>query len=264
MSLAPPWNHLRWEAADRFSVGDMTFDLVNWGGPRKQGSPDCMVLVKDASFAGSMARILSGHRIDAMVEIGVYQGGGLALFDQLYAPGRLLGIDDRPTVPDALARYVADRGAADRIAAVPGVDQADAARLSGLLDRYFPDRTVDLAIDDASHLYGPTRTAFEVVFPYLRPGGIYLIEDWGWAHWRDVFEGTPPFQGPPLSRLVMELIMVQAAAPELIARIDVDWHHAAVVRGTGAIEGRFCLTDHMNRRLTLNDRDAAGHGGVSS
>jgi len=81
---------------------------------------------------------------------------------------------------------------ADRIAAVPGVDQADAARLSGLLDRYFSDRTVDLAIDDASHLYGPTRTAFEVVFPYLRPGGIYLIEDWGWAHWRGVFDGAPP------------------------------------------------------------------------
>ena len=37
---------------------------------------------------------------------------------------------------------------------------------------------LDLVIDDASHLYGPTMASFEVLFPRLRPGGLYVIEDW--------------------------------------------------------------------------------------
>jgi hypothetical protein len=42
---------------------------------------------------------------------------------------------------------------------------------------------LDLVIDDASHIYGPTKASFQALFPLLRPGGLYLIEDWAWAHW---------------------------------------------------------------------------------
>jgi hypothetical protein len=33
-------------------------------------------------------------------------------------------------------------------------------------------------IDDASHLLDPTRASFNVPFPLVRPGGVYVIEDW--------------------------------------------------------------------------------------
>src|SRR4029077_11377083 len=38
--------------------------------------------------------------------------------------------------------------------------------------------SIDVVIDDASHLYGPTRRSFEILFPLLKPGGAYIIEDW--------------------------------------------------------------------------------------
>ena len=37
-------------------------------------------------------------------------------------------------------------------------------------------------IDDASHLYEPSLASFETLFPLLRPGGTYIIEDWKWEH----------------------------------------------------------------------------------
>ena len=41
---------------------------------------------------------------------------------------------------------------------------------------------LDLVVDDASHTYEETKTSFELLFPLLSPGGIYVIEDWSWAH----------------------------------------------------------------------------------
>ena len=40
----------------------------------------------------------------------------------------------------------------------------------------------DLIVDDASHLYRPTLASFEVLYPRLRPGGTYVIEDWAGDH----------------------------------------------------------------------------------
>jgi predicted methyltransferase len=38
------------------------------------------------------------------------------------------------------------------------------------------DQLLDLVVDDTSHL-GPTRASFNTLFPRLRPGGVYVIED---------------------------------------------------------------------------------------
>jgi cephalosporin hydroxylase len=39
---------------------------------------------------------------------------------------------------------------------------------------------LDLVVDDASHTYEQTKASFEILFPLLHPGGIYVIEDWSW------------------------------------------------------------------------------------
>jgi hypothetical protein len=46
----------------------------------------------------------------------------------------------------------------------------------------FDGGPLDLVVDDCSHLYEPTRASFNELFPRLRPGGAYVIEDWVWAH----------------------------------------------------------------------------------
>jgi hypothetical protein len=61
-----------------------------------------------------------------------------------------------------------------------GVDQEDRQRMNEIMAAEFPDG-LDLVIDDASHRYEPTKSSFETVFPFLRPGGIFVIEDWSWA-----------------------------------------------------------------------------------
>ena len=44
-------------------------------------------------------------------------------------------------------------------------------------------------IDDGSHLLEETRACFETLFPRLRKGGLYMLEDWNW-------ELNPMFRNP--------------------------------------------------------------------
>ena len=47
-----------------------------------------------------------------------------------------------------------------------------------IMDREFGDAPLDLVVDDASHLYDETKVALEVLLPRVRPGGLFIIEDW--------------------------------------------------------------------------------------
>ena len=78
-----------------------------------------------------------------------------------------------------------------------------------------------------------------VLLPRLREGGLYVLEDWGWAHWPG-----PRFQGRgnqyakerwPMSRLVLELVMVSASRPGLIRRVDVTDGTVYVTRGADVV-----------------------------
>jgi len=112
-----------------------------------------------------------------VVELGIHQGGSAALAALVGRPRRMVVVDIGDPVP-ALDQLVADRGLPLR--PYYGVDQADQAALARILEDEFGDEPLDLVVDDASHLLVPTRASFEVLFPRLRPGGQYLIEDWDW------------------------------------------------------------------------------------
>jgi hypothetical protein len=61
------------------------------------------------------------------------------------------------------------------------VGQTDTAALDRIVQDDF-DGPIDLIIDDASHFVSETRISFNALFSRLRPGGVYLVEDWSWAH----------------------------------------------------------------------------------
>ena len=68
---------------------------------------------------------------------------------------------------------------------------------------------LDLVVDDASHTYEETKASFEFLFPLLRPGGIYVIEDWSWAHRPDYQSSDARFSNRhALSNLLFEQIML--------------------------------------------------------
>jgi SAM-dependent methyltransferase len=97
----------------------------------------------------------------------------------------------------------------------------------------FGSRCLDLVVDDGSHLYEPTKTSLNVFLPLLRPGGIYLIEDWGWAHWLEEtkqYNQTFADEEIPLAKLILELVMLSATNWRMIRNIFIDGSRAFITR----------------------------------
>jgi hypothetical protein len=111
-----------------------------------------------------------------------------------------------------------------------GVDQTDAKRLDEICENAFGDAPLDIVIDDASHLYAESRRSFELLFPRMRPGGLYVIEDWAWFHWRGTEES---FSGHrPLTHLVNEIIeLTGSTSNHLVLSVHVCSGFAAIRRG---------------------------------
>ena len=148
----------------------------------------------------------------------------MVLYDQLFQPTRLVAFEYSQEPVEALTRYVSENDRSHAVKAVYGIDQADAQQVGHILATECPLGDIDLVIDDASHLYEQTRASFNLVFPYIRAGGRFVLEDWAWAHWAgDSWENNAYFAGrQALSNLVVELIMLSGTRPDLIANISID------------------------------------------
>jgi hypothetical protein len=150
-----------------------------------------------------------------------------------------------------LEQFIEDRDLASVLVPHYGVDQADAAQLAAAIDADHADEPLDLVVDDASHLYRETRTSFELLFARLRPGGRYVIEDWGWAHFPEPLwqSGGGWFHDrPALTNLVVELLMVAATGADLVAGINVERDTVTVTRGPLQVDGPLALEHHYCNR----------------
>jgi hypothetical protein len=100
------------------------------------------------------------------LELGSLEGASLRAFREYFPhAGRLVGVDISPRV------WFADEGA--NIHCEVG-SQTDSEFLTGVNARLGP---FDIMIDDAGHQLEPTLRSFEILFPLLRDGGVYIIED---------------------------------------------------------------------------------------
>ena len=110
---------------------------------------------------------------------------------------------------------------------------------------------LDLVMDDASHLYGPTLASFQILFPLLSVGGLYIIEDWAWEYWEE-------FQSPdhPWARLrsptalVFELIEATGSAMNVVTSVEVFQGFVIIERGPALASAisPLRLADHIARR----------------
>jgi hypothetical protein len=196
------------------------------------------------------AEALGRRSMRNVLEIGLWQGGSALAFSSLLQPDRLVAIDICDPVlgfDEVRAQHPSGRP----IRVHYQTSQDDEARLNEIIATEF-DGPIDLVIDDGSHDYALTRRSFEIVFPHLAPGGLYVIEDWGWAHakgfrhWEDK---------PALSNLIFELLMVNAGSTELIDNINVFLGFAAVRKSAKAavgepltLDGLYCM---QNRTFAL-------------
>ena len=97
--------------------------------------------------------------------MGIFKGGSLVLYDQIFSLEKIAAIDYLSEPVEALVKYISSRDKAQNIRPYYGVNQADRPAMEQILSAEFPERDIDLIVDDASHLYGETREAFASHFP---------------------------------------------------------------------------------------------------
>ncbi len=126
-----------------------------------------------ADILGSFARVC---------ELGVFTGGSLATWQDLFQHGTVAGVDTNSQAhwPEGTIRIVAGQ---------------DDPALPGMLMQHAD--AWDLIVDDASHDGNLTARAFEQLWPLVSPGGFYVIEDW--------FVGFADYQGPCKSPAMLDL-----------------------------------------------------------
>jgi SAM-dependent methyltransferase len=176
-----------------------------------------IVLLKDKFVLDNYREVFRDTQPKNFLEFGIYQGGSPALFSLLFDCEKFVGIDIRPPVA-GFAAFCSRHPVGQKIRIHYGVNQIDESRIDAILRDEFGDAPVDVIVDDASHAYAHTRRTFEIAFPRLRPGGVYVVEDWGWAHW----PGPEAYPGKPaMSLLIMELVMMCASRSDLVSEVRV-------------------------------------------
>jgi predicted O-methyltransferase YrrM len=233
------WPQLQWNDTDSLRVGDTEFFLsIDPSTYSVSSTVDRFVLLKAKGQIDFLARHAPTD-VKNIVDIGICKGGSIVLYQELFSPKRIVGLDLKSGREDALDKYIIQRSLGETIRLYYETDQADRELLSTIMSENFGEDPLDLVIDDASHLYEPTKASFNLLFPRLRPGGVYVIEDWGWAHWDDAYYQSAAHEfaheQTALSKLILELVMVSASRPAMISEVHMRPAIAYLVRGNSVI-----------------------------
>lgn len=106
-----------------------------------------------------------------VLEIGVYQGGSLDMWEHYLGPRAVLvGVDI-----DEAAIRMADPGRTIVLG-----DQADPEFLRSVVEQHGP---FDIIIDDGGHTMEQQIVSIETLFPTLNDGGVFLAEDTHTSYW---------------------------------------------------------------------------------
>ena len=225
-----------WQDDQRFVLNGIQFRLSEWGG-KGSSSPDKFLILKNRWMVERYLKILDKLQPKRIFELGIKRGGSAVLLQEYCAAEKLVAIDICEERQKPLDEYIHTNNLAGVLRPKYGIDQSDAQSLRSIVAEEFGAQLIDLVIDDASHLLEQTRASFDALFPYVRPGGVYVIEDWPWAH-KKVDQSDLPDINPgkqPLSKLVFEIIMACPSTYDYIEEIVVDRNSIAVWRGDAVI-----------------------------
>jgi SAM-dependent methyltransferase len=115
------------------------------------------------------------YNVKRVLEIGVETGGSLEMWAEFFPRAQVFGVDRRKP----------KRKLASRTHLILG-DQSDPefrAKLASELD------PLDLIVDDGSHQFDDQRETLLALWPVLRPGGVYIVEDVHTSYRAERFDG---------------------------------------------------------------------------
>lgn len=140
---------------------------------RRYGTSRDGFLRKPQAFITEYERLFAGLRQQpvSLLELGVHTGQSLLTWRDYFPHGVIVGIDIDPA-PESIA------GSAGIHFVRGSQDDPSILDAAGSVSR----QGFDFIIDDASHMGKLTRRSIGYLFPkWLKPGGIYIIEDVGAA-----------------------------------------------------------------------------------
>jgi predicted O-methyltransferase YrrM len=237
---------LTWTNEIEFRIHDTVFVAVQGNQKRFKSTPDRFCVVKTPELVNRYAALVDELAPRRVVELGILQGGSTALLGALAKPTRLVAVDRSNDRVAALDAFLDEHELRESVHAYYGVDQGDTEQLGMILEAEFGAEPLDLVIDDASHQLDLTRASFNLLYPRLRPGGMYVIEDWSWAHVG--YESTRPHD-VPLTTLVFELVVALPSRPGIIDDITINREWAMIRRGPVPLEsGEFDVSSCYSER----------------
>lgn len=211
-----------WTSDDECLLDDVPFTVGKGNFSALKTTDDNIFVLKGRSFFDKYDGYLGPLVPRNVLEVGIFEGGSAILLADKWNEAKIVGIDIRDPNP-SVTRHIAKMGFADRISLHYNVSQNDTGRVNAILDKEFGEEPIDVVIDDCSHLYDLTKATFNNVFPRLKPGGYYVVEDWAWAHWRDWQDGSKGWPDQPaLTNLLFEVTMISASSSWLISDVFVN------------------------------------------
>ncbi len=183
------------------------------------------------------------HRFNQILEVGIAAGGSLPYLFDLCDADFIAGVDILPEtskIPNLYNRSKL-RG---NFALYFETDQTDRNALQSIVSTHFQDG-LDLIVDDGSHLLDHTRDTFEILFPHLKRGGLYVIEDYGWSQNQGfAYLAEDRYRNQPTTtQLVLELTMLMCTHPNWITRVVADCNTITVEKGPAPVTKAFSIKD---------------------
>lgn len=232
--------------SNEFRIQGVAFEFL-FGKYDEKSTPDRIVLLKPKAVLDHYSKLIPTHKPSIIFEVGIFEAGSAIALALLNPLAKIIAIDilKKPYLDEIVSYY----GLQDRVRLYHGVDQRDEKTIKAIIERETAGAPLDLVIDDGSHMYEFSRDSFEIIFPYIKRGGIYVLEDWNWAHYSGEYQSTKWMDKPALTNLVFELAMMAGSSSPDVHLVEIRGISALVSKKSEFNGGkRLHIDNHIRAR----------------
>lgn len=231
---------IEWQGKNTFSLQGVLFRTINSIAAETDVAKIAEVPVfKHPWMIDRYAQLFAELKPRNIFELGIKWGGSSAFLQLLSSADKLVCIEISPTPAPALDRFISEHRLEATLKPFYGINQADQTRLREIVAAEFDAAPMDFILDDASHFLDESRASFNALFPLLRKGGVYVIEDWPWAHASSHLPDDSAGlyrDREPLTKLIFEIVMACPSTSGIIEKIEIDRNSATIWKGHAEID----------------------------